>query len=318
MPFVQTSQRAWLDSLLGGCLVGQVNQTITAPAAATTVITVRGSSGSGNMDITAVSGQVFLLVTPGTGANVNAFTNADVVTATSGSTGTSLALTSQTIGKSRAVGDLIFLINPNPGLANQGPHYFLGTVYVGLSTAGAQTTVAAASDLAALPQGTITVASTTGFAASGNILIVSESGWQNIAYTGTTSTTFTGCTGGTGTVDTGDVVQQVPTAATILSNEPSSTGAYARAAVVNNATNFSAATGANPASKTNATQINFAQSSAAWSTGATAMPIVFFADASTLAGGNVFAWGYLASAMTVNAPNITPNIPASSLTMVEL
>src|SRR5215471_5384909 len=124
MPFLQLSQRAILDALLGN-VVGQVNQVITAPAASTTSITVRGSSGSGNMDITAASGQVFLLATPGSG---NTYTNVDVVTATSGSTGTSLAITSQTLGKTRAVGDLIFLLGPNPGNSNAAPHYLLGTV----------------------------------------------------------------------------------------------------------------------------------------------------------------------------------------------
>lgn len=316
MSFLQLSERALLDALFGN-VVGQVNQTITAPAAATTSITVRGSSGSGNMDITAVSGQVFVLATPGSN---NTYSNMDIVTATSGSTGTSLAITSQTIGKSRAVGDLIFLAGPNPGNSNQAPHYFIGTWYVGLSTVGAQTTIAAGSDLATLPTTPINVASTTGFPASGNLLIISETGWQNVAYTGGGGggTQFTGCTGGTGTIDTGDVVLSAPTSATVLSNEPTSTGGYARVAVTNNAANFGAATGANPASKTNATQISFPQSSAAWSSGATNLDLVFLADASTLAGGNVLYWGYLTNPQTVNASGITPSFAASALTLTLL
>ena len=51
-----------------------------------------------------------------------------------------------------------------------------------------------------LPQGTITVASTSTFPTSGEILVGDN---QVVAYTGTTGTTFTGCTGGTGTIPAG-------------------------------------------------------------------------------------------------------------------
>ena len=309
MPYPQLTERAWLDGILGGKLVGQINANVTAPAAAQTSIAVRGSSGSGNMDITAVSGQKFYVVTPGTGANINAYTNDDIITAGAGSTATSLAFASQTLGKTRAIGDLIFLQGPNPGLTNPAPDFFIGTGYVGLSTAGAQTTMAAASDLAALPQGTLNVVSTTGFPTSGNLLVVSEAGLQNVAYTGTTGTTFTGCSGGTGTVDTGDQVQGVPTAATILANEPTSSNGYARVASVNNAANWPASTGNTPASKSNGTLISFPASvGGGFSSGASNLVIGFLADAPTLAGGNVFAWGYLGNPQTVNAAGITVTI----------
>jgi hypothetical protein len=58
-----------------------------------------------------------------------------------------------------------------------------------------------------LPTGTITVVSTSTFAASGNITI----GAQTVAYTGKTGTTFTGCTGGTGAVANGANVTQSST-----------------------------------------------------------------------------------------------------------
>lgn len=55
-----------------------------------------------------------------------------------------------------------------------------------------------------LPQATITVDSTTDFAAAGRLMI----GDQLVTYTGKTSTTFTGCTGGSGSVpDNAAVVQ---------------------------------------------------------------------------------------------------------------
>lgn len=53
-----------------------------------------------------------------------------------------------------------------------------------------------------LPQATIPVTSTTGFPASGKIIL----GGQVITYTGTTSVTFTGSTGGTGTFSSGSTV----------------------------------------------------------------------------------------------------------------
>lgn len=64
----------------------------------------------------------------------------------------------------------------------------------------AVTTVAAASNGAALPQATIHVASTAGFPNSGTFLIVLPGGPQTIAYTGKTATSFTGASGGTGTL----------------------------------------------------------------------------------------------------------------------
>jgi hypothetical protein len=56
-----------------------------------------------------------------------------------------------------------------------------------------------------LPVATITVASTTGFAASGQLLAKGSS-FQLVTYTGTTGTTFTGCTGGAGTILNGAAV----------------------------------------------------------------------------------------------------------------
>jgi len=64
------------------------------------------------------------------------------------------------------------------------------------------TTIAAGSNGAVLPQSTINVASTTGFAASGTFVL----NGQTITYTGLTGTSFTGCTGGTSTLATGQSV----------------------------------------------------------------------------------------------------------------
>lgn len=71
------------------------------------------------------------------------------------------------------------------------------------------TTIAAGSDTAVLPQGTIYLASTTGMPISGVIWIGILA--TQIAYTGLTSgatPTITGCTGGSGTLALGQVVTQ--------------------------------------------------------------------------------------------------------------
>ncbi len=73
----------------------------------------------------------------------------------------------------------------------------------GTMSAGVSTTIAAGSNGATLPQATINVASTTGFAASGTIYVVTSTGVSTVTYTGTNATQFTGCSGGTGTMSTG-------------------------------------------------------------------------------------------------------------------
>lgn len=77
---------------------------------------------------------------------------------------------------------------------------------VGLMTAGQSTTIAAGSNGASLPQATINVASTTGFATSGTIYVITTNGPQAVTYTNTNATQFTGCSGGTGTMNTGNSV----------------------------------------------------------------------------------------------------------------
>lgn len=73
------------------------------------------------------------------------------------------------------------------------------------------TTITSASNNVSLPQGTINVVSTTGFAVSGTLLVVSSTGLQVVTYTGGGGggTTFTGCSGGTGVLNTGNMVQSL-------------------------------------------------------------------------------------------------------------
>lgn len=80
------------------------------------------------------------------------------------------------------------------------------------------TTIAAGSNAVALPQGTINVASTTGFPTSGTIRVVTSVAGvtgqilsvQTVTYTNITGTSFTGCSGGTGTMFTGNSVSSLP------------------------------------------------------------------------------------------------------------
>jgi len=72
-----------------------------------------------------------------------------------------------------------------------------------------KTTIAVGSNNVALPTGTINVASTTGFPASGKLLVTTNTGAQLVTYTGVGATTFTGCTGGSGTMNTGGLVANV-------------------------------------------------------------------------------------------------------------
>jgi hypothetical protein len=310
MPLGTYSEPKFLDQLLGA-VEAQCNSTVSAGTAAQTSLTLRGSIGSGNADVTPSSGEIWLFVTPGSAGTQNQYTNWDVFQATGG-TATSITFASRTVVAARAVGDYAFRLGTTTSFLRFLPH---NTVYIGLSTVGAQTTIAAGSDGAALPQSTINVASTTGFAASGTAIIASTLGLQVVAYTGVSGgTQLTGCTGGTGTLKTSNTCFQAPTSATILSNEPTSTGSYARVAYLNNPANWPAASAGPGSSKSNGNAITFPASTAAWSSGATALDLFFIADAPTLAGGNVLGYGYLTNSQTVNASGITPSFASSQLT----
>lgn len=105
------------------------------------------------------------------------------------------------------------------------------------------------------------------------------------------------------------------TDASLKTGEPTSAGGYARIAVTNNVTNFPAATGSNPATSKMAVSQSFPTSTAAWSTGATALASVFIADAATLAGGNILWNGALTPATDiVNGSGVTFTFAANALT----
>ena len=76
-------------------------------------------------------------------------------------------------------------------------------------TTNNETTIDVPSDAMVLPQAIINVVSTAGFPTSGTILVNTNTGVEQIAYTNITATTFTGCTGGTGTMSTGGAVTHI-------------------------------------------------------------------------------------------------------------
>lgn len=70
---------------------------------------------------------------------------------------------------------------------------------------------------------------------------------------------------------------------------------YARVAVTNNSTNFPAASGTSPASKSNGTAINFNVASASWGT------VVAAGVFDAASGGNLLYWGTLSANKTIDA-----------------
>jgi len=97
-------------------------------------------------------------------------------------------------GVTSAIGNTLTAATSQPFTSN------MANKHVVIWLAGASTGVSTSSAGQSLPQSVINVASTTGFASSGTIFVVSSNGVQQLSYTGTTATSFTGCTGGTGTL----------------------------------------------------------------------------------------------------------------------
>jgi len=82
-----------------------------------------------------------------------------------------------------------------------------GTSYLMVTKSGVKTNTTATTSGLTLPQASIAVASTSGFASSGTIVIITSAGPQLVTYTGTSGgNTFTGCTGGTAAYVSGAAV----------------------------------------------------------------------------------------------------------------
>ena len=87
------------------------------------------------------------------------------------------------------------------------------------------------------------------------------------------------------------------------------TGAYARAAVTNNSTNFPAASGTT-AVKANGTAITFPRATASWGT------VVAFGVFDAASAGNLLYWGPLGTSRLVSIDD-TPSFAIGALTFTE-
>lgn len=134
------------------------------------------------------------------------------------------------------------------------------------------TSVAAGSNGNSLPQGTINVVSTTGFATSGAILVVSTNGPQVVTYTSTNSTQFLGCSGGTGTINTGNAVTSLftvnlpatpTTGDTYTIKDANGSAGANNIAIFGNGTNIDGGV-TNIVISTNFTQANFVYNGTTW------------------------------------------------------
>lgn len=104
--------------------------------------------------------------------------------------------------------------------------------------------------------------------------------------------------------------------ASLLSGEPTSSNGYARIVVTNNQANFPIASAASPSILTAGGPFSFpASSGGGWSTGATNLTAMFFADASTLAGGNIVAAGALTTPQAVASAGITLSFASTAITI---
>lgn len=99
-----------------------------------------------------------------------------------------------------------------------------------------------------------------------------------------------------------------------FTNEPTSSGSYARIAIGATGTTKCAAASAQVITNGNGV-ITTATSSAAWSTGATTLTYWFIADSVTIGAGNMLFYGALGSSITVNAANLAPSFATSQLSL---
>jgi hypothetical protein len=107
------------------------------------------------------------------------------------------------------------------------------------------------------------------------------------------------------------------TDATLYGAEPTSAGSYARLPILNSSTNWPLATGPASGISTikNGVAQSFTTSTAAFSTGGTALSSMFIADKPTLAGGNIIWSGALTPPTdTVTGSGVTFSFAINALT----
>lgn len=88
-------------------------------------------------------------------------------------------------------------------------------------------------------------------------------------------------------------------------------GSYARVAVANNTTNWPAATGGSPASKSNGVAITFPAPTANWGIA------THFGVFDAASGGNLIRWAALSTPKTINIGDPAPSFPIGALAFTE-
>ncbi len=184
-----------------------VNRSVTLPQ---TTISVNSTSTTHFPS----SGTLFIYSSAGRQTVTYTGTTSTSFTGCSGGTGTIVSGVAD--GNGKFASPIIATINTTIAAGSNGASLPQAIINVA-GTTTATTTITASSNNVPLPAGTINVVSTTGFSTSGWIYVTSAFGPQLVTYTGTTSTTFTGCTGGTGYMTTGGsvVAGYSPTGGTI-------------------------------------------------------------------------------------------------------
>jgi len=186
---------------------------------------------------------------------------------------------------------------PTPGGTTQNvytnPHAFL-------LTASAATSLTIASQSIGLAVSVGDFIFTSGSSAAGGGTTAGGPMWTlNMLYIGLTTQAVSGAT-----------------QTNVLSGEPTSTGSYARIAVVNNQVNWPIASAASPSVLTAGGPFSFpASTSSGWSTGASNLIQMFISDGATLAGGNVLAFGALGTPQAVAAAGITLSFASGAITI---
>ena len=135
---------------------------------------------------------------------------------------------------------------------------------------------------------------------------VEQNAYLNARYTGGASISNTALYIGLSTAS--------PGSAGSMTNEPTSTGGYARVSVGATGTTIFGSATTGVLTNSNAA-ITFPSSTAAWSTGATPLTYWFIADSQTIGAGTVKSYGQLTAANTVNSATLSPSFLVSQLTL---
>ncbi len=171
-----------------------VNSRIALPASTLLVASTVGFPSSGTLYVWSSTGRQKLTYT---GVTATSFTTV------TGGTGNLVGGIASDVG----LGASVFATTVETTIAagSNGAILPQATINVA-STTTATTTIASGSNNVALPTSTINVASTAGFPTVGSIYVTTNQGIQLVTYTGTSGTTFTGCSGGYGYMATGNSV----------------------------------------------------------------------------------------------------------------